>query len=84
VKFRLVLPFISFLLTGCFVGYSAPGLHSCPEPRPPLACSDIVHPALLSIPFKQMRQGQEDAERWILTEFPTTTIKYLGYDKVPW
>jgi hypothetical protein len=38
-------------------------------------CEEIIHPALLNVPFDELALGREQAEEWILTQFPTATVQ---------
>lgn len=40
------------------------------------SCNEIVHPALLVVPFADLSQGQSQTEIWIVTTFPTSTVTY--------
>jgi hypothetical protein len=55
---------------------SAPSSSSASTQDSPLVCDDIVHPALLSVPFENFEEGQETVENWTITNFPTTTVAH--------
>jgi hypothetical protein len=43
---------------------------------PSAPCEQIVHPALLDVPFQDLTQGREETEKWILAQFPTATVTF--------
>ena len=43
---------------------------------PSAPCQEIIHPALLSVPFDELVQGRDDVEEWILAQFPTATVAF--------
>lgn len=52
-------------------------------------CERIISPALLQVPFEELRQGQKQAESWIITQFPTATVEFElselgGRDNIGW
>jgi hypothetical protein len=71
MRYLLVVVFVCSLLTGCVA--QAPFVVL--EPSAP--CEEILHPALLNVPFDELAQGQEQTEGWIITQFPTATVQSI-------
>lgn len=67
MRYLLVIIFVGSLLTGCM----PPEQFVVLEPSAP--CEEILHPALLNVPFDELAQGREQTEEWIITNFPTVT-----------
>jgi hypothetical protein len=69
----VVMLTISILIAGCI--------------PPPVAtfvpCDEILHPAMLSVPFEELAKGQQATEEWILTQFPTATVEFDSYGTGP-
>lgn len=62
--------FLAVLIAGCYDQRPVVLL----DPAAP--CEEIVDPILLSVPFDEVAQGREQAEEWIVTQFPTATVNF--------
>ena len=83
IRYLLAMLLISLSATGCVPQEPVVTLD------PSTQCEQIIHPVLLSVPFEGLAQGQEKAESWIITQFPTATVEFepselSGGDDIGW
>lgn len=70
LRLLLVVLVISHFIVGCAQIRPVTIL----DPTAP--CDQIVHPALLTLPYEELAKGRKETEEWILTQFPTSTVEF--------
>jgi hypothetical protein len=73
LRLLVVLIVAPIFISSC----TADGLVTLPPDAP---CEAILHSALLSVPFDEIAQGQEEANQWIVSEFPTATVEFTAWE----